>query len=77
VDKDELLPQIPSSPSFRIRIYTFGGVRDLLQNRVGQIGVGADLTFDSKLGALVPLYGQNPVSLRIFVRLHPVLSRTH
>ena len=58
MDKDELLPQIPSSPSFRIRIYTFGGVRDLL-------------------GALVPLYGQNPVSFRIFVRLHPVLSRTH
>ena len=75
VDKDELFPHIPTSPSFRIGAYTLGGVRDLVQNQLGQIGVGADLTFYSKPPALVPFYGQNPVSARIFVRLRPGLSR--
>ena len=75
VDKDELFPHIPTSPSFRIGAYTLGGVRDLVQNQLGQIGVGADLTFYSKPSALVPFYGQNPVSARIFVRLRPGLSR--
>src|SRR5207253_2337025 len=52
VDKDELFPHIPTSPSFRIGAYTLGGVRDLVQNQLGQIGVGADLTFYSKPPAL-------------------------
>ena len=74
VDKDELFPEALTHPSFRIGAYTFGGVRDLRQNQFGQIGLGADLTFYSKPTALVPLYGQNPVSFRIFLRLRPGLS---
>lgn len=75
LDKDELFPEAPVHPSFRIGAYTFGGVRDLVQNHIAQIGLGADLTFYSKPAALNPLYGANPVSFRIFLRLRPGLSR--
>jgi hypothetical protein len=71
VDKDELFLESPVHPSFRIGAYTFGGVRDLVQNEIGQIGLGADVTFYSKPGALDPIYGSNPISFRIFVRLRP------
>ena len=74
VDKDELFPENPLHPSFRIGAYTVGGVRDLVQNRVGQIGLGADLTFYSKPSALDPFYGDNPVSFKIFLRLRPGLA---
>lgn len=74
VDKDELFPSNPTHPSFRIGAYTFGGVRDVLQNQHWQLGVGADLTFYSKPLVLDPIYGQRPVSFRIFVRLRPSLS---
>jgi hypothetical protein len=71
VDKDELFPDDPARPSFRIGAYTLGGVRDLVQTRTGQIGLGADVTFYSKPQALDPIYGENPVSFRIFLRLRP------
>jgi hypothetical protein len=74
VDKDELFRDDPLHPSFRIGAYTFGGVRDLVQNRVGQIGLGADLTFYSKPSALDSVYGDNPVSFKIFLRLRPGLA---
>jgi hypothetical protein len=35
VDKDELFPDNPLHPSYRIGAYTFGGARDLLQSRLG------------------------------------------
>ena len=72
VDKDELFPLAPAPrPSFRIGAFTFGGVRDLVQNDKAQIGLGADVTFYSKPAALDPAYGDNPVSFRIFLRLRP------
>lgn len=74
VDKDELFPGDPSHPSFRIGAYTFGGVRDVLQNDHWQLGVGADVTFYSKPAALDPIYGNQPVSFRIFLRLRPGLN---
>ena len=41
VDKDELFPQAAVHPAYRIGAYTFGGMRDLVQNRAWQLGVGA------------------------------------
>ncbi len=74
VDKDELFPQLPAPrPSYRIGAYTFGLARDVLQNRSGQIGLGADVTFYSKPPALDPFYGRSPVSLQVSVRFRPGL----
>jgi hypothetical protein len=71
VDKDELFPNLPGHPTYRIGAYTFGGVRDLLQNRVGQLGLGADVTFYSKPTVLNAAYGNDPVSFHIFLRMRP------
>jgi len=46
-------------------------VRDLVQNRIGQVGLGASATFYSKPAALDPVYGNNPVSFSVFLRLRP------
>jgi hypothetical protein len=74
VDKDELFPQAPIHPAFRIGAYTFGGVRDLVQNRRWQLGLGADVTFYSKPAVLDSVYGNSPVSFHVFLRLRPGLS---
>lgn len=77
VDKDELFDDLAAPPpfaagrSFRIGAFTFGGVRDLVHNRRGQIGLGADLTFYSKPDILSPLWGRDPVSLHVFLRFRP------
>ena len=72
VDKDELFPDDPSHPTFRIGAYTLGGARDLVQNRLWQLALGADFTFYSKPSALNSVYGDNPVSFQLFVRIRPV-----
>jgi hypothetical protein len=46
-------------------------VRDLIHDRVWQLGLGADLTFYSKPAALDASYGQHPVSFQIFIRMRP------
>jgi len=74
VDKDELFPQAPVHPSYRIGAYTFGGVRDLMQNQGWQLGLGADVTFYSKPAVLDAVYGADPVSFHIFVRVRSGLS---
>ncbi len=74
VDKDELFPQASTHPSFRIGAYTFGGVRDLVQNSRWQLGLGADVTFYSKPAVLDPVYGNNPVSFHVFLRVRPGMS---
>jgi hypothetical protein len=71
VDKDELFPQAAVHPAYRIGAYTFGGVRDLIQNRAWQLGLGADVTFYSKPAALDSSYGNDPVSFQIFLRMRP------
>jgi hypothetical protein len=73
VDKDELFPQDPTHPSYRIGAYTFGGVRDLVHSEHWQVGLGGDVTFYSKPAALDPIYGNNPVSFHVFVRIRPGL----
>ena len=78
VDKDELFPQAPVHPAYRIGAYTFGGERDLLRasvvNQPWQLGLGADVTFYSKPAVLEPAYGNFPVSFQIFLRLRPASS---
>ena len=77
VDKDELFPTATEHPAYRIGAYTFGGVRDLVQNHRWQLGLGADVTFYSKPAVLDPSYGNNPVSLRVFLRVRPGLVTHH
>jgi len=77
VDKDELFPNNPLPPSYRIGAYTFGGDRDLIQNRLWQLALGADLTFYSKPASLNASYGTNPVSFQVFLRVRPDLSGRH
>jgi hypothetical protein len=79
VDKDELLR--PSDrlllgiteehPSFRIGAYTFGGVRDVWTTEKMQLGIGSDLTFYSKPSLLDTIYGNNPISWKVFFRIRP------
>ena len=71
VDKDELFPQSVMHPSYRIGAYTFGGVRDLVQNEHWQLGLGGDVEFYSKPGVLDAVYGQSPVSFHVFLRVRP------
>jgi hypothetical protein len=74
VDKDELFPQAPVHPWYRIGAYTFGGERDLIHNHAWQLGMGADVTIYSKPALLDAAYGNFPVSFQIFLRLRPARS---
>jgi hypothetical protein len=71
VDKDELFPQAPVHPVYRIGAYTFGGERDLIHNHAWQLGLGSDITVYSKPAVLDAAYGSFPVSFQIFLRLRP------
>jgi hypothetical protein len=79
VDKNELLRPSDRAllrinddhPSFRIGAYTFGGVRDIWNNDRVSMGIGSDLTFYSKPSILDRIYGNNPVSWKLFFRLRP------
>ena len=74
VDKDELFPDNPLLPSFRIGAYTFGGAHDLFQRPLWQLALGTDVTVYSKGAALDPYYGKDPVSFEIFLRVRPALT---
>jgi hypothetical protein len=71
VDKDELFPEAATHPAYRIGAYTFGGVRDVVHSEHWQVGLGGDVTFYSKPAVLDPIYGNNPVSFHVFVRIRP------
>ena len=71
VDKDELFPEATVPASYRIGAYTVGGVRDLIQNKTWQMGLGADVTLYSKPGTLDDAYGNRPVSFQVFLRFRP------
>ena len=77
VDKDELFPQATVISTYRIRAYTFGGVRDLIQDKAWQFGLGADVTMYSKPAALDAAYGNRPVSFQIFLRFRPGKAEGH
>jgi hypothetical protein len=81
VDKDELFPEqlFPDvdpalERSFRIGAYTFGATRDIVETGGFQVGLGTDVTFYSKSRLLDPVYGDNPVSFRIFLRVRPAVK---
>ena len=79
VDKDDLLRAADRTklgitqthPSFRIGAYTFGGVRDVWNNEKISLGIGSDFTFYSKPPILDSIYGNNPVSWKLFLRIRP------
>jgi hypothetical protein len=78
VDRDELLNDqqlaqlgFKVQPSFRIGAYTFGGDRDIWDTDKLSMAVGSDVTFYSKPAVLDTLYGQHPVSCRLFFRIRP------
>ena len=73
VDKDELFPNDPLLPEFRIGAFTFGAARDLNHSRLWQLALGGDVTFYSKPQALNPSYGSDPVSFQLFLRVRPAL----
>jgi hypothetical protein len=79
VDKNELLRALDRAqlgisdehPSFRIGAFTFGGARDVLVNTKLSLAMGSDVTFYSKPDVLDQLYGEHPVSWKLFLRLRP------
>jgi len=79
VDKDDLLRAADRTklgitqthPSFRIGAYTFGGARDVWNNDKVSVAVGSDITFYSKPAILDRIYGDNPVSWKLFLRIRP------
>lgn len=79
VDKDDLLRTADRArlgitqthPSFRIGAYTFGGVRDVWNTSKLSLGIGSDVTFYSTPVVLDRIYGNNPVSWQLFLRLRP------
>ena len=58
-------------PIFRIGAYTFGATRDIRRTDKLSIAIGGDFTFYSKPDALDAIYGNNPTSYRIFLRIRP------
>ena len=79
VDKDDLLRPSDRAllgitqhhPVFRIGAYTFGGARDVWNNDKVLMALGADVTFYSTPAILDRIYGDNPVSWKLFLRLRP------
>ncbi|MDQ3919843.1 MAG: hypothetical protein M3348_15355 [Acidobacteriota bacterium] len=79
VDKDELLRPsdrallgiVEEHPRFRIGAYTAGFARDIRDTEKVSLAVGSDVTFYSKPAILDPVYGQRPVSWKLFFRIRP------
>jgi hypothetical protein len=79
VDKDDLLRPADRAllgitthhPVFRIGAYTFGGARDVWNTDKMSMAIGGDVTFYSKPSRLDPIYGDNPVSWKLFFRIRP------
>lgn len=79
VDKNQLLRDddrmmlgiTEHHPSFRIGAYTFGGSREVWNTARASFAIGSDVTFYSKPAVLDPIYGNNPVSWKLFFRVRP------
>ena len=79
VDKNQLLRDddriklgiTEHHPSFRIGGYTFGGAREIWNTTRVSLAIGGDVTFYSKPAVLDPIYGNNPVSWKLFFRVRP------
>jgi hypothetical protein len=90
VDKDELFPPSQTYPptlsaatlpligrQFRVAAFTFGGDHDLLRRRGVKLALGADFSVYHKPAALDLIYGANPVSFQVFLRLRPAATHMH
>jgi hypothetical protein len=88
VDKNELLRAVDRArlgitqnhPSFRIGAYTFGGARDIWNTNKVSVAIGSDVTFYSKPARLDVIYGDHPVSWKLYLRIRPGkmdMSHTH
>ncbi len=79
VDKNELLEHeelhrlgiSAHHPSFRIGAYTLGAAREIWNTETLSVALGGDFTFYSKPPVLAELYGSNPTSYKLFIRLRP------
>jgi hypothetical protein len=79
VDRDELLRASDRAllgitqehPTFRIGAYTAGFARDVWDTDKVSFAVGSDVTLYSKPAILDSIYGQRPVSWRLFFRVRP------
>ncbi|HEX6625006.1 MAG TPA: hypothetical protein VF064_14950, partial [Pyrinomonadaceae bacterium] len=58
-------------PQFRVGAYTFGAARELWNTERWSIALGGDATFYTKPAVLDTLYGRNPTSYKIFLRIRP------
>jgi hypothetical protein len=67
----QLLGITEHHPFFRIGAYTFGGARDLYTGEKLRVAIGGDVTAYSKPAILDAIYGNNPVSYRVFLRFRP------
>ncbi|HYG80841.1 MAG TPA: hypothetical protein VD861_10655, partial [Pyrinomonadaceae bacterium] len=70
-DEADRLGILDHHATFRVGAYTFGAARDLWDTEKFSLALGGDLTFYSKPDALDPVYGNNPVSYKLFLRLRP------
>ena len=85
VDKNSLLREADRirlgikdhHPSFRIGAYTFGGSRDIWTSDKANFAIGSDLTFYSKPSLLDSVYGNNPLSWKLFFRVRPGKMKGH
>jgi hypothetical protein len=79
VDRDELLRASDRAllgitqehPTFRIGAYTAGYARDVWDTEKLSLAIGSDATLYSKPAILGPVYGQRPISWRLFFRVRP------
>lgn len=79
IDKDDLLRGSDRTllgitqrhPSFRIGAFTFGGARDVWDTNKVSLAIGGDVTVYSKPSILDRIYGDDPVSVKVFFRLRP------
>jgi hypothetical protein len=56
---------------FRFGAYTAGFARDIWNTKKFSVALGGDVTFYSKPAVLAPVYGDNPVSYKFFLRIRP------
>jgi hypothetical protein len=85
VDKNELLRATDRAllgitddhPTFRIGAFTFGGARDVWNTDKISMAIGSDVTLYSKPAVLDQLYGGQPVSWKLFLRLRPAKMAGH
>lgn len=71
--RDLVVPLVDPETVYRVGAYSLGGVHDLSRNRAAiNIGLGAQVTIDSKSARLAPIYGsKTPIGFAVFLRVRP------